>query len=273
MGMLHLLQYLMKVLYSGVHMNLSDEAHGLGVYGKTNVNDLNVPERQWQNERKRENADDPSKLKLEGRERGGLGVLSALGLETHPAILAAVYTFGKAAGCHGAVIVASVAVVQYLVNYARPFIYSTSLPPHSLLSVKCAYDTMFGEEGDLRRNKIFHLVALFRHRLLESLKSYSSLSTILLPSPSPIQAVLIPGNDRCIRLAEKMRNEGQFDVYPIRSPTVTKGSERIRIVIHFYNSEQEILDLVVFLTTALTSFASVSLPKSTFIKWEQRSKL
>eukprot|EP00957_Ditylum_brightwellii_P209252 15360979-Ditylum_brightwellii.AAC.1 len=89
---------------------------------------------------------------------GGTGVLAALSLESHPALLCSIHTFGKAAGCHGAVIASSATVVQYLINYARPFIYSTALPLHSLISIQCAYDSICGEEGEERRKRVFELV-------------------------------------------------------------------------------------------------------------------
>lgn len=57
-------------------------------------------------------------------------MVSALGLEAHPALLAGMHSFGKALGVHGAVVVGSVTLKEFLVNYARPFIYSTSLPLH-----------------------------------------------------------------------------------------------------------------------------------------------
>lgn len=58
----------------------------------------------------------------------GRGLVSALSLETHPALLAGMHSFGKAFGAHGAVVVGSSTLKEFLVNYARPLIYSTSLP-------------------------------------------------------------------------------------------------------------------------------------------------
>jgi 8-amino-7-oxononanoate synthase len=190
---------------------------------------------------------------------GGTGVLAALGLEEHRALLAGIFTFGKAAGCHGAVITGSCILMEYLVNYARPFIYSTSLPPHSLVTIKCAYDTMLGQEGEKRRNKVFCLVQLFRSKMMHGLQELyrrlnltkakkhnveNVLNTILLPSPSPIQAVMCRGNDHCVRVARRLRSEGGIAVFAIRSPTVPKGQERIRIILHAHNTEDEVLHLV-----------------------------
>ena len=206
-----------------------DEAHGLGVFGHTNAHDTTLSQHKHENRTHNSNT------------CGGTGVLAALNLENHPALLATVYTFGKAAGCHGAVITGSKILIDYLVNYARPFIYSTSLPLHSLWAIKCAYDTMIGKEGEDLREKVFHLVKIFRSRLLEELQKDDE---FLLPSPSPIQAVLCRGNETCIEMANKLRKIGHVAVYPIRSPTVPKGEERIRIIIHAHNTEQEVLHLV-----------------------------
>lgn len=60
----------------------------------------------------------------------GRGLVSALHLESHPALLAGMHSFGKALGVHGAVVVGSATLREFLVNYARPLIYSTALPLH-----------------------------------------------------------------------------------------------------------------------------------------------
>eukprot|EP00814_Leptocylindrus_danicus_P008738 CAMPEP_0116036464 /NCGR_PEP_ID=MMETSP0321-20121206/21228_1 /TAXON_ID=163516 /ORGANISM="Leptocylindrus danicus var. danicus, Strain B650" /LENGTH=77 /DNA_ID=CAMNT_0003513991 /DNA_START=93 /DNA_END=323 /DNA_ORIENTATION=- len=65
----------------------------------------------------------------------------------------------------------------------------------------------------------------------------------LLPSPSPIQAIVVPGNAKCKRVADKINFAG-FDVYPIRAPTVPSGSERIRIILHVHNTRNDVEQLV-----------------------------
>jgi 8-amino-7-oxononanoate synthase len=217
-----------------------DEAHGFGVYGLSNAHDMV------------ERLENPSDFAIpqsncgDFHENGGLGVLAALGLESHKALLATVYTFGKAAGCHGAVIVSSDLVIQYLVNYARPFIYSTSLPCHSILSISCSYTTIMGKEGDLRRCHLFKLVRYFRLSFMSAVRRIlpeEDISSILIPSPSPIQAVLCRGNETCLLWARQLQQYG-LNVFAIRFPTVAKGSERIRIIIHYHNTEDQISELV-----------------------------
>ena len=220
-----------------------DEAHGLGVYGCSNLHDMSLESQlnrgisqNWGND----------------NMAGGVGALAALNLEQHPALLCSIHTFGKAAGCHGAVVAASNTVISYLVNYARPFVYSTALPPHSLISIQQSYESMMSEEGERRRKKVFHFVRLFRQEMERGLSSFGKESKFeLLPSPSPIQAVIVPGNERCISICKDLRDVNRFDVYPIRSPTVPKGKERIRIILHAHNREEEVNALV---KTLLMSF-------------------
>jgi len=59
---------------------------------------------------------------------------------------ARLHTFGKALGCHGAIVLGSPALCSYLVNYARPLIYSTSLPLHTLVSIQCAYNLLENDQ-------------------------------------------------------------------------------------------------------------------------------
>mmetsp|Transcript_30550 Transcript_30550/g.61919 ORF Transcript_30550/g.61919 Transcript_30550/m.61919 type:complete len:477 (+) Transcript_30550:27-1457(+) len=246
------LQRILDVAASRGASVVVDEAHGLGIYGRTNAEDLYIDN---------ENA---PRRKLKGNSMpnrgGGTGVLAALNLERHPSLLCSVHTFGKAAGCHGAVIAASETTVDYLINYARPFVYSTSPPPHALITIRCAYETILSGVGEDRRKKLFGLVRLFRKSLDDKVKrtgiQIPYQSSMLLPSPSPIQALLIPGNRICIDLCSRLSH--RFDVYPIRSPTVPKGKERVRIIIHSHNSEAEVLQLVDGLVDSLIALSKQS---------------
>ncbi|KAL7533324.1 hypothetical protein ACHAWF_004455 [Thalassiosira exigua] len=219
-----------------------DEAHGLGIFGRTNgqslelTTDGNIALFDRSHCKIRDNA--------EVSRKGGTGVLAALDIERHPALLCSVHTFGKAAGCHGAVVAGSPTLMSFLVNYARPFVYSTALPPHSLVSIEKAYESMMGSVGESRRKTVFRLVRQFRDEMSKGIGAikevYPHCDFELIPSPSPIQAVIVPGNERCILVCQHLRESGKFDVYPIRSPTCPKGKERIRIILHSHNSTDEI---------------------------------
>jgi 8-amino-7-oxononanoate synthase len=209
-----------------------DEAHGLGIYGSTNRQDLNLL------------AGGPKEGEIQhpttsSTSIGGTGVLAALQLEHHPALLCSVHTFGKAAGCHGAIICGSSTLRDFLWNYARPLIYSTAMPLHSLVAIQGSYQSMVGPEGEQRRRNVFSFVRLFRNTMTESLAG-SPGSVSLWPSPSPIQALVMAGNEVCIQFCEIMLERCQIRLYPIRAPTVPVGQERVRIIIHAHNSEREI---------------------------------
>lgn len=231
-----------------------DEAHGLGVYGKTNIHDLELTTN--------EKSGDSDTITVEEMTSGGTGVIAALNLESHPALLCSIHTFGKAAGCHGAVVAGSEVLNSYLVNYARPFVYSTALPIHSLITIQQSYESMMGDIGEGRRRKVFKLVRLFREKIslgIDKLKLECPDSDFeLLPSPSPIQAIVVPGNKQCIGVCDYLRNTGKLDVYPIRSPTVAKGKERIRIILHSHNNEDEVDALTNMLLKSLGQLAKAS---------------
>jgi len=148
--------------------------------------------------------------------------------------LARVHTFGKALGAHGAVILCPNDLKDFLINYARPFIFSTGLPFHSLANIKCAYQYL--PKVNDRRKKLFYLVNL----LHQNLKFTSKFE--LTPSESPIQSVIISGNQDVKSFAEKIQSQG-FDVRPILYPTVAKGKERIRVCIHSFNTDKEVIKL------------------------------
>lgn len=164
--------------------------------------------------------------------------------------VARVYTFGKALGAQGAAIVCSEELKQFLVNYCRPFIFSTALPSYSLAAIKCAYEYL--PLANERREKLLALIALFKKQIegwsvktpttkgnLSVGVAPTELSFTLLPSNSPIQSIIVSGNENVKSLAEKIQKNG-FDVRPILPPTVPKGKERIRVCLHSFNTEEEV---------------------------------
>ncbi len=160
----------------------------------------------------------------------GRGLLNELRLEEK--VFARLYTFGKAMGVHGAAIVGSQLLKEFLVNYARPFIFSTALSAHSLAAIRCSYEWM--RKRDEERKILHDLIALFRD-LAKELN--------LTNSHSPIQPVIIPGNNECRSAAYRVQDMG-YDIRPILSPTVPKGKERVRICLHSYNLKEEI-DIII----------------------------
>jgi 8-amino-7-oxononanoate synthase len=172
----------------------------------------------------------------------GNGMCCHLGIEDK--IFARVYTFGKGMGAHGACIAGSELLIDFLINFARPFIYTTSLPLHSLVTLKVAFEYL--EKKISLQSKIRSRIHLFR-RLIEGNKR---LSPLIQDSSSPIQVLRISGNEKAKATADAVQNKG-FDVRAILSPTVKEGEERLRICLHVFNTDEEIERLVKTLVESL----------------------
>ena len=160
----------------------------------------------------------------------GEGLVQQLDLQKK--CFARVHTFGKALGCHGAIILGSETLKNYLINFSRAFIYTTSLPEISVDAIKKAYE-LFPHMNN-EREHLEQLIADFQNATLNFEK---------LKSLTPIQVVIIPGNDEVKKIASYLQ-ENNFDVRAIVYPTVQKGSERLRIVLHSFNTVDEVSLLV-----------------------------
>jgi 8-amino-7-oxononanoate synthase len=163
----------------------------------------------------------------------GRGLLNETELEND--VFARVVTFGKAIGAHGAVVLGSDDLRNYLINFARSFIFTTALPVHSLATVKSAYTIMGSPEFE--NDSLHLLIRTFR----ANFRSTEGVS--LIDSRSPIQSVIIPGNERARKVSAQLQQKG-FDVRAILSPSVPAGKERLRISIHKHNSSEQVHDLV-----------------------------
>jgi 8-amino-7-oxononanoate synthase len=164
--------------------------------------------------------------------KNGRGLVSELGLENK--VFARVVTFGKALGCHGAIVLGSKVLRDYLINFARPFIYSTAAPHHTHESVRQAYQLL--KSTDFSNKKLHDLISFFKKEALQ----IPDLE--LIDSPSAIQCIIISGNEKCRYVASQLQKAG-LDIRPIVSPTVAKGKERLRICLHDFNTEEEILKI------------------------------
>lgn len=182
-----------------------DEAHALGVFGKQ-----------------------------------GQGLVQDLNLEAK--VFARIITFGKAIGCHGAAILGSKQLISFLVNFSRPFIYTTALAPHAVASVICAYKELYTSNSNKTLQEI---ISYFNTELIRlGLKNW------FIKSNSAIHCCIIPDNTK-VKSVARLLQEGGFDVKPILSPTVEKGKERLRFCLHSFNSEQEIKKVLTLLSESL----------------------
>nr|WP_199002285.1 pyridoxal phosphate-dependent aminotransferase family protein [Flavobacterium sp. ASV13] len=167
----------------------------------------------------------------------GEGLIQTLRL--HHRIFARIMTFGKGLGCHGSVILGSIELKEYLVNFARSFIYTTGLSPHAVATILVAYQQLEIENIEIK--KLRENIVLFNQH-----KNLLGLKPMFVRSKSAIQSAIVPGNENVKKLAQQLQGKG-FDVKPILSPTVPEGQERLRFCIHSYNSEEEINQVLVLL--------------------------
>ncbi|MFN0065728.1 MAG: aminotransferase class I/II-fold pyridoxal phosphate-dependent enzyme [Chlamydiales bacterium] len=176
----------------GAHL-IVDEAHATGIYG------LN-----------------------------GEGLVAELGLESQ--VFARVHTFSKALGAHGACVLGSNILKQYLLNFSRPLIYTTALPAITLTSIESKYERLKRE-------------AQMQQQRLKSLITYFCKKTSTQNIQSPIKPIYISGVEKLRYLSQRLKARG-LDVRAIVTPTVPRGRECLRVVLHSFNREEEIDQLV-----------------------------
>ncbi|ORY77650.1 pyridoxal phosphate-dependent transferase [Leucosporidium creatinivorum] len=192
----------------------------------------------------------------------GRGVVCALGLANR--ITVRVHTFGKAMACSGAVVLCSPLIRSYLINYARPLIYSTAMPHMNVIAIKTAFDMLEEGHGDAVAAHVHYLSTLLLQLLSAFLSPTSSpvslpptLALTTAPSPAATTAALTPNASPSLqpmlltspiiplitaspRPLSRFLGEKGFLVRPITYPTVPKGQERVRVCLHAGNTEDEV---------------------------------
>ncbi|MBK7109969.1 MAG: pyridoxal phosphate-dependent aminotransferase family protein [Chitinophagales bacterium] len=181
-------------------------------------------------------------------EAHGTGVIGEKGeglaqsLILHNAIFARVHTFGKAIGFNGAVILGNEVLRNYLINFCKPFIYTTAPNMLQLVAVQEAYNYL-----NLHSSLVKKLQLLIRHFNTTT----NALQLPCIPSDSAIHCLVISGNSNVKAMAQSLSQNG-FDVRPILSPTVPAGKERLRICLHVFNTEEEITVLLQTIKSLIT---------------------
>lgn len=173
----------------------------------------------------------------------GCGRVQELDLQED--IFARIITFGKALGCHGAAILGSADLNKYLINFARSFIYTTGLPPHTVATIIAAYQFMTSPQGLKERELLHENIALFNQE-----KELLGISSFFIPSSSAIHSCIIKGNNEVKQIAQIIQKKS-FDVRPILSPTVPIGEERLRFCLHSFNSKEDICIILQHLALAI----------------------
>lgn len=170
----------------------------------------------------------------------GAGRVSELGLEDKVSIR--LHTFGKALACNGAAILCSPVMRLYLINYARPLIYTTFMSYPSLMAIYTSYDWM-------KRRKTtalaVHLNYLIQY-LFERLQSLSVLtqsledqSMLVIPDDCPDSPIFALLSTKPRDLASHCQAAG-FVVRALYPPTVPEGTERVRVCLHAGNTTEQI---------------------------------
>ena len=163
-------------------------------------------------------------------ERGS-GTLSHFNLKSPRIIMMA--TLGKAAGVAGAFVAGEQVVIDYLIQTAKSYVYSTPAPP--ALSATLAEAVKLIENGDDLRANLRHLMATLKQNL--QLKKWQ-----LMPSDTAIQPLLVGSNHAAIRLSEHLQNQGIL-VPAIRPPTVPVNTARLRISLSAAHTEADVIKL------------------------------
>lgn len=158
----------------------------------------------------------------------GYGLIEKYDL--HHDVFAAVITYGKALGAHGAAILCDETVKSYLVNFASPFIYTTAAQDFLWMAIQTGYE--FLKQKPELSEKLNQNISIFRNQNIDTPSS----------ELSPIQAVLIPDNQKLKNL-QKTLSDHDFLTYAVYSPTVKTGTERLRICLHSFNTEEDIVEL------------------------------
>ena len=141
--------------------------------------------------------------------RGGRGLADQLGLSNR--IEVQMGTLGKALGSSGGYIAGSRALIDFLINRARSFIFSTAAPASTAAAASAALDLSTGTEGDSRRAKLRELASFFDP-----------------VPPAAIHPIIIGPEEDTLRASKQVAQLG-FHVPAIRPPTVPQGTSRLRV--------------------------------------------
>ena len=174
----------------------------------------------------------------------GKGSLSLTGLNS-TSLPILVGTFGKAFGTSGAFVATSHDYADYLTQFARPYIYTTSMSPAMACATLASLQIIQSDEGQERREKLARHIQYFRRRM-------QALPIRLMPSDTAIQPIIIGDNGLTLEISERLRQLGIWCT-AIRPPTVPVGSARLRITLSADHSDGDLVLLCDSLEQILTS--------------------
>ncbi|MGC1854378.1 MAG: 8-amino-7-oxononanoate synthase [Candidatus Aquirickettsiella sp.] len=190
-GDIALLPSLVEIAQNFSSTLLVDDAHGIGILGKN-----------------------------------GAGICEHFGYK--PDILSG--GFGKAFGCFGGFVASNEVIIENLIQFARPYMYTTALPPALAKAVHTSL--LLIQTESWRREKLQSLITYFK-------QIAQQLELPILPSQTPIQPILIKNTEQTMALSAYLLQNG-FLVNAIRPPTVPENTSRLRISLSVLHSEKEI---------------------------------
>ncbi|RII80346.1 8-amino-7-oxononanoate synthase [Pseudomonas monteilii] len=171
--------------------------------------------------------DDAHGLGTLGTQGGGIVEHFGLGVEDVPVLIG---TLGKACGTAGAFVAGSEELIEALVQFARPYIYTTSQPPALACATLKSLELLRRETW--RREHLTALIRQFR-------EGAQQIGLQLMDSPTPIQPIVIGDSAQALRLSRMLRERGLL-VTAIRPPTVPVGSARLRVTLSAAHSEAQV---------------------------------
>lgn len=163
----------------------------------------------------------------------GHGVLEHLGLKSERIIY--VGTLGKAAGVAGAFVGANASVIDWLVQRARSYVYSTASPPALAHALLTSLEIIESPEGVARRKHLQSLITVLTESL--SLRRWRQIE-----SATAIQPIVIGSNDQAMLAAGRLHDLGYW-IPAIRPPTVPPGSARLRVTLSAAHEKEEVARL------------------------------
>lgn len=163
----------------------------------------------------------------------GQGSLAHFNLPASPRILL-MGTLGKAAGVGGAFVAGADTAIEYLLQRARSYIFTTAAPAPVACALRCSLSLI--EQGEALRRQLFANIAQLRDGL-------SGLPWTLLPSPTAIQPLIVGSNEAAVALSTALWERGLW-LPAIRPPTVPKGTARLRISVSAAHTAGDIARLV-----------------------------
>ncbi len=181
--------------------------------------------------------DDAHGIGVHGPDGRGSVAAARLGVAEVPLQLV---TLGKALGSYGAAVVGDADLINHLAEVARPYIYTTALPPAQAAASLAAVKLASSEHW--RRERLGELITRFRARAIRA-------GMVLLPSDTPIQPVLLGSDARALSVAATLERHGYW-APAIRPPTVPEGRARLRVALSALHTNADIDGLVDHLARA-----------------------